>query len=197
MNTIKWIIEKNKIIEQQEKVRRNREEITHLKKQMSDLTINRNVAIYAYAVQKVNLGEEVHNYMEIIKQVSQDSIVQEYKNLQKELTKLENEIADYYYFIQIDLREKLEDLENPNIYTYYGLLEDDSVIRNIIDAEIIDYDENKTIIMPEKEFKSRRKTRHFYNKISFKYLEALTRDNSFEVEGKDLGKVKILTPERK
>ena len=197
MNTIEGIIKDNKILEKKEKILKNKQEITRLKKQMSDLTINRNVAIYAYAVQKVNLSEEVHSYMEIMKQVSEDPIVQEYKKLQKELMKLEEEIADYYYFIQINLREKLEKLENPNIYTYYGFLDDDPVIRNIIDAEIIDYDEDNTIIMPEKEFKSNRKIRHFYNKISFKYLEALAKDNSFEVEGKDLGKVKVLTPKSK
>ena len=58
-------------------------------------------------------------------------------------------------------------------------------------------DDANTVIMPNKELKSRKKARHFYNKTSFKYLEALINDSNYSLEEKNLGKVKILTKENK
>ena len=197
MNNLEKVIEDNKVLEKKEKIFNNKKEIVHLKKLISDLKIHRNVALYASAAEHFAWGEEVHNNLSIMKNISSDPWVQEYIVLKKQLDELENEISDYYYFMQINLREILVDLDDPDVNIYYGVLDDEEVMNNVISAELIDYDPDKTIILPEKELNSKRKLRHFYNKVSFKYLDELSKDNSFNVETKKLGKVKVLSPNRK
>ena len=190
MNSIKEVIEKTKIKEKQEELIKNKETALKLKVKMSDLKLNYNVALYAYALEKIEHREELSKYFQIIEELEKDPNVIEYVNLTKQLAEVKEKIADYYYFIQINLREKLIDIDYPDIYVYH-ISYDEELLKNIIDDELIEYDENNIIIYPPKEIDSNRKNRHFYNKVSFKYLEGLTKDNSFSLDGKRLGKVKI------
>lgn len=190
MNSIEEVIKKAKIKEKQEELIKNKETLLKLKVKMSDLKLNYNVALYAYALEKIEHREEVSKYFQIIEELEEDPNVIEYISLMEQLAEIKEKIADYYYFIQINLREKLIDIDYPDIYVYHISYEEE-LLKNIIDDELIEYDENNTIIYPLKEIESNRKNRHFYNKVSFKYLEGLTKDNSFSLEGKRLGKVKI------
>ncbi len=190
MNSIEEVIEKTKIKEKQEELIKNKETALKLKIKMSDLKLNYNVALYAYALEKIEHREELSKYFPIIEELENDPNVIEYINLTNQLAEVKEKIADYYYFIQINLREKLIDIDYPDIYVYH-ISYDEELLKNIIDDELIEYDENNIIIYPPKEIDSNRKNRHFYNKVSFKYLEGLTKDNSFSLDGKRLGKVKI------
>lgn len=190
MNNIESIVKKYKINEMQEELNKDKETILKLKRKISDLKLNRNVSLYAYSLDKILYGEESSKYMKIKKELEEDSNVLEYIKLKEQLDTLYSKIADYYYFIQIDLKEKLTDIDYPDIYIYY-VSYGEELLKNIIDDELIEYDENNTIIYPPKEIKSNRKNRHFYNKTSFKYLEELTKDHSFSTQNKNIGKVKI------
>lgn len=174
-----------------EEVNRKKSNILKLKVRISDLKLNRNVALFAYARDKVIYGEDVHENIEIMNSLKDDSRVIEYLELQDQLDEIKDYLADYYYLVQIDLREGIEDID-PDIYTYYGYLDDDEIIKNIVTAELEDYDEKHTIILPPKELKSKRKLRHFYNRVSFKYLEGVVIDNDTSLDNKRLGKVKII-----
>ena len=53
--------------------------------------------------------------------------------------------------------------------------------RSIVNPNIIVEDANNhTIIYPQTDFNSKRKSRHFYNNASFKYLEHYTEDYEFK-----------------
>ena len=186
MNKIKEIVNDNYLLEQKEKLLKNRLEIIHLKKLISDLKINYNVAKYAYLVENENPNNE------LLKELEKDSNVEKYLVLDKKLKELELEIVNYYYFIQTELIDQLKNIDYPDIYIYYGMLENNEIFKNIIDSNITTDIKNKNLILPIKNKESKRKSRHFYNKTKFKYLESLISDNSFSLEEKKLGKVKIL-----
>ena len=192
MNKIEEIVDLYNLKEQREKLIKNKEEISHLKKLMSDLKINRNVAIYAYATQKMILGEEIDSYLNIVNSLKDDSNVQEYISLARRLYLLEREKINYYRSIQIGLRNRLTYQSEPDIYVYYGMFEEDPITKNIVSNKLAFMDKVDTVVFPSKELKSNRKLRHFYNKTSFKYLEELSKDNSYSLEEKNLGKIRVL-----
>ena len=197
MNKIEETVELYNLKEKGEKLKKSRAEIIHLKKLASDLKINRNVAIYEYAMQKVVLGEEIHSYLSVADKLRDDPNVQKYREIITKIYWLERQAVEYYRGIQIALRNRLAFFEEPDIYVYYGTFDDKQLTRNIISDDLMLLDDANTVIMPNKELKSRKKARHFYNKTSFKYLEALINDNNYSLEEKNLGKVKILTKENK
>ena len=95
--------------------------------------------------------------------------------------------------IVIDLREELSKHELPNIYVYQ---EDnhDPLFRHIIVPDRIvtaSFTEDGMAIFPLYILDSNREFRHFYNKTSFKYLEELSIDRSYNLENKRFGKVII------
>ena len=197
MNKIEETVELYNLKEKGEKLKKSHAEIIHLKKLASDLKINRNVAIYEYAMQKVVLGEEIHSYLSVADKLRDDPNVQKYREIIAKIYWLERQAVEYYRGIQIALRNRLAFFEEPDIYVYYGTFDDKQLTRNIISDDLMLLDDANTVIMPNKELKSRKKARHFYNKTSFKYLEALINDNNYSLEEKNLGKVKILTKENK
>ena len=168
----------NEIKEQRERIISNKKKILSLTVQISDLSINNNVAKYIYY-------SDYENYDEC-SLLEDDPKVQEYLVLKEELDSLKHETIDYYKNIQINLKDSLED-EDIDIYVYNG-----KVNRNIINKEQLSNNAG-TIIYPVKELNSKRKLRHFYNKKSFKYLEELTKDNNYSLDNKNLGRVKILS----
>lgn len=197
MNKIEETVELYNLKEKGEKLKKSRAEIIHLKKLASDLKINRNVAIYEYAMQKVVFGEEIHSYLSVADKLRDDPNVQKYREIITKIYWLERQAVEYYRGIQIALRNRLAFFEEPDIYVYYGTFGDKQLTRNIISDDLMLLDDANTVIMPNKELKSRKKARHFYNKTSFKYLEALINDSNYSLEEKNLGKVKILTKENK
>ena len=148
-------------------------------------------------MQKVVLGEEIHSYLSVADKLRDDPNVQKYREIITKIYWLERQAVEYYRGIQIALRNRLAFFEEPDIYVYYGTFDDKQLTRNIISDDLMLLDDANTVIMPNKELKSRKKARHFYNKTSFKYLEALINDNNYSLEEKNLGKVKILTKENK
>ncbi len=195
MNNIEEIVSLYNIKEKRELMNNNRKEITHLKKLMSDLKINRNVAIYASCMQEILSGDEIYNYLSFMESLKDDPDVQEYIKLYRQVCMLEEQIVNYYRSIQIGLRNRLSYDKTPDIYVYYGTYNDKIFARNIIGPELTFLNDDNTFIFPDKEMKSRRKARHFYNRTSFKYLEELSKDDSLSLEGKNLGKVKVLKRE--
>lgn len=183
---------------QRENIINNQRKILELKTKISDLKINRNVAIYAHSLDEILLGEEIHGNLTVMNNLNQDSNVQTYIKLRKELESLEREKIDYYKDIQTKLKDNINKIVDPNIYVYYGRDEDNEIItKNIINSKTSYLKQNNTVILPLNELESKRKIRHFYNRTRFKYLEELTRDSNLSIEKKNLGKVKILSKGRK
>lgn len=208
MERIKNIVNDLDIPTKREKLQSAKLEIQNIKVAMSNLTLNRDVAKYAYNLDKMlqiinlrtkeayhqmkQLREEMY-YLEIIPEVV------EYQRLWARIKELEQSISEYYRTIQIDLRKELIYEKKPEIYVYQGFINNPNDLQLskhiIIPGTMQAYYNPETVptIYPESSIiKSNREARHFYNQVSFKYLEQLTEDYSFDLEGKDLGKVKVL-----
>ena len=201
MNEIKDIIEYCEIEKKREKLNRNKVLIPHIKRLMSDLCININVSKYAYYksnLQSENSSEtEREYYLEELNKLSNDKNVLEYIEFEKYLNSLYEEIIDYYRTIQEELRYELLELDTPDIYVLQKPIDDNGYkkAKHIINKDaIVGYKGSfkETLIMPNKINSSKRKNRHFYNQVSFRYLEELSKDYTFDLDNKDIGKVKIL-----
>ncbi len=175
---------------------------------MSQLTMNREVGQYAFNLDeyfyyinllKKNKSEKIYKKLDElyfkIRSVENEKDILEYRNLRDEIKSLDEECKKLFKLINIDLREKLIYNEIPCIFVYQGCLGDNiKYSRNILNPKLIcgyteDFD---TVIYPEYELKSNRELRHFYNRVSFKYLDEITRDFSYDLDGKELGKVRII-----
>ena len=181
----------------------NRVDITKCNVSMSNMaTDDRRIAMYANDLEQIQflLKENNPANLDEIKRIRAELAnlekckgVREYKAVLEYRSMLEAQISDYYRIINVDLRKELLDMTLPDIFVSQGTC----VGRHVIEAgtylyspELADYD---TLIIPNQmDLTSARNARHFYNQVSFKYLEQLTQDFSYDPEEKDLGNVRIL-----
>ncbi len=203
---IKYVVESLEIPQLKKELQEDRKRLFELKCEMSRLTFDRNVGLYAYYVDEIdylitklenNTPEKVKEIVSQIKQLEFQAMqmtscpgVNEYSMLRDEYYELLLK-NDYYLAINIGLRERLPQfVEMPKIYVEQSHFDFD---KHIIDGSPLKpVDENSSIVVdPLYYMESLRDYRHFYNKVSFKYLEQLCEDYSFDLEGKKLGKVRI------
>lgn len=201
MEAIKEIIESLEIPEKKKAFNERRELISKIKFTMSGLEKkNRMVALYAYNLKNIPLEQDEITRKKLILAntmlLHKEPDVESYESLRKDLTQTDSIASEYYKAIQKDLREELLDLKLPEIYIYQGLLDVGhyTVCRHIIVPNTIqtveDEKEAERIIYPVKPLESKNKLDGFYNRTSFRYLEAMTEDYSFSLEGKNLGRIK-------
>ncbi len=202
MSDLKELIDALEIKEKRERLKHNKIVILQIKKRMSDLSLYWNVSKYIYACDKLKYCEEYEkeDYLERIKALKDDKEVIAYIELKKHLDKLYDEIRDYYLSVQKDLREELLYYDLPEIFVDQGSVIDGGNLKEakhiVVPSAMLFYEGNdcgESLVGPYAQLDSKRKKRHFYNKVSFRYLEELTKDDSFDLENKDLGKVKVYT----
>ena len=216
MKIIEEIVNYLDIPKKKERLINSRSRMLELKSKMSSLTIHKTVATCVYNMGTIeffqknfaSLSKEDKAYAEkeIAKLMTQqayleeDKLVQEYNSLLAEFIMEKRSADEYYQTIQIGLRNELLDQQLPEIYIYQGALNPDrkfKLARHIIGANSVEMfetpDQMPTIIYPSTLVESKRKLDKLYNKTSFRYLEQLTTDYSYDLENKDLGNVRILT----
>ena len=181
-----------KLKEQKEKIITNKTKILQIKKKLSDLKLNHNVATYAYSMDKITWKEEVDKYLKITEDLKKDEKVQEYIKLDNQLNSLEQEKINYYKDIQITLKDEINKRNKPTAFVYFNKDKNNIITRDITSSQLSLLELNNEVVLPYNELKSKRKRRHFYNRVSFKYLEELTNDNDFSIENKNLGNIKKL-----
>ena len=203
---VKDIVDYLRIPEKKEKAGLNRETIRECNYALSNMAAaDRNVALYAsYLEEWYRLLAECNpdNYartQEIrsqMQQLEKFKAVREYNFVLSYRHELERQISDYYQPIQ---KDELISQKLPEIYVSQGIVLFNpqlKMAKHIIipGTTIAAYEDNfETTIFPEsKPITSAREARHFYNKVSFRYLEQLAEDYSYDLESKDLGKVKVL-----
>ncbi len=185
-------LELKKLRKQKEKIIENDSKILHLKKKLSDLKLNHNVATYAYSIDKITWKEDVDKYLKITENLKQDEKVQEYIKLDNQLKSLKQEKISYYKDIQTTLKNEINKRNESTPFVYFNEDKNNVITRDITSSQLSLLELNNEVVLPPKELKSKRKRRHFYNRVSFKYLEELTKDNNFSIENKNLGNVKKL-----
>ena len=210
-NEIKDIVDYLEIKEKKKELENNRDRIFKLKCDMSKMTFDRKVGIYAYYLDEIHYlveliknGNEkyrkkyfdkIRNINSIIKDMCEDPDIIKYNELRDEYYDLlfNNE---YYETINIGLKEELSKLELPLIYVEQSHFDFDKHI--ITGKGLNPKDENDAIyVEPIYKMESIRDYRHFYNRVNFKYLEGLCEDYSFDLKGKNLGKVRIRNLKRR
>ena len=180
--------------------------LKYTKKRMERLEDSKLIKRYKRKVERLNYlnnNFDRNHYRELVRlrrsvdNLEHFSQVEYYKRLYNDVLQLEEYIKKYYITINILLRKELLDHNIPNIYVFQGILDIDSnlkLYRNIVSPNTVktELDDNDIGLYPKKDIQSRRKYRSFYNRVSFKYLESLSKDCSFDVEGKKLKNVKVL-----
>jgi hypothetical protein len=204
---IKDIVDYLGIREKKKQLDEGKERLFKLKCEMSRMTFDRKVGLYVYYL------DEIHYLVELIKDCDsekREKYFEKLRELDKKLSSQQNDPDiikynelrdeylkllfnnDYFTTVNIGLREELSSLDLPPIYVEQSHFDHD---KHIITKEPLKaIDENDAIYVdPLFDLESIRNYRHFYNKTSFKYLEGLCNDYSFDLKGKDLGKVRIRT----
>ena len=194
------------IVEGLGRLMQNTLKIFQIKSDMSKLTLNREVGLYLLDREKIATLKQEGKEEDLetkrlkaeVRWLSKKNDIIAYNALADTLDLLKGENQEYYRSIQVDLREELLNMQLPQIFVYQGALDDKGELklcRHIISPSSVMafYKEgSETIVYPMKPEMSQREARHFYNRTSFRYLEELTKDNSFSLKGKKLGKVKTL-----
>lgn len=206
---VKEIVDYLDIPEKRKKVELNRQEILKCDVAMSNMAVDdRKVAMYAHDLDRIHflLNEGNSANLEEIKRIREEMTklekckpVREYIFVRSYKDSLMDQISEYYKTIQKDFRDELISQKLPEIYVSQGIVSFNpelKLAKHIIipGTTIATYEDNfETTIYPEsKPITSAREARHFYNRVSFRYLEQLTEDYSYDLEGKDLGKIKVL-----
>ena len=202
---IKNIVEDLDIDYKRNLVDENKSKIFDKEREMAKLTFDRKIGKYAfnldayfYYMNLINKSKysrfrnEIKNrlnelYFDIIK-AENDKDVLEYKKLRDEVKLLKDEYRDYYKTINIDFRECLCSLDYPDIFVFQGDITDDvKFYRSIIDSNQF-YgcygDISDLVVYPNSELVSHREFKHFYNKISFKYLEDVSKNLDYDLDKK-------------
>lgn len=209
---IKYCVEKCQISEKRNSHENAKIKMFQLDRKMANMKFNRQIGLYAFKLDRYEYLLQILNTLPINKQAAiktelsrlQDEInemesnrdIREYKCLRDEYTVLKESLSDYPKSINIALRNELKHLELPDIYIYtedrevsiyHHIIQDNRYILIIPELS----KGKNTVIYPIYEMHSNRDYRHFYNKISFKYLEELSKDYTFDIQEKQLKKLKV------
>ena len=210
MNKIKRIVKRLDIPEQRKEYLNNKKYIEEMLRAMEELNGFEEVQQYIFLLHECDtklaeiktasygeirrLSVIIHKLQDEIKKIEGNKLVSEYKMYRDTYYELKQRNSMYYKTINVGLRQELSFLKLPEIYVYQGVLECNThykLLRHIIVPNKVVYyrDMPATIISPVDDIESKKKTRHFYNRVSFKYLDQLAEDGTFDVKVKKLGKV--------
>ena len=208
--SIKELVNMHNISERKEEYLRNRELIYKLERLLARMSLDHKVGTYINNRDKYHdlIDKREHAKGKELDMINKEIIIQskkmkllddgshkvkEYIETERECQILKDMLGDYYRAINEGFRYEFNSYEVPNIYVYQGNVANIVVTKNIILPDIKEIYEvtNDIIVFPPYELKSNREYRHFYNRVSFKYLEKMTEDYTFDLDNKNIGKVKI------
>lgn len=183
---------------EKDKLNYYRQTIFENERKMTKLTMDRNVGLYVLNCERYldlikngkTYGEEMIKITETMRSLEHLDGVKEYKELKDINESIKMKICNYYKNINCSLRRKIyastrmPDIYVKSEYNYTHVIND---YDDLIDDEL----PNATLIEPVYEMTSKRDLRHFYNKTSFHFMEALIDDWDLDIGNKELGKVLI------
>ena len=199
---IKMIVEELQIPYLRKRFEDAKQTIFYLQSEMSSLTLDHLVGTYAHRldemcdiIQELEISKDSEKKI-LLKQklllldcknksIESNEKIQKYLSLRNKYFYLLSQNHDYYKAIQIDFKHALLDTDIPDIYVYQG---ENKHSKHIISGETKEHD---ALIYPFYDLESNRDFRHFYNQVHFRYLEGITKTNSFDLDKNDLGNVKI------
>lgn len=193
---LKDLIISSGLQEEKRKLQIYRDKIFQNESRMSKLTFDRNVGLYVFSFDKYldlissenSNEEEEEKLLDVMSSLEHLEGVQEYLRLREINDLLKTRIDNYFRDVNIGLRNRLINLDLPEIFVYGK-----DRITHIIDNKRIKsmLANVDTIIYPLYDIKSLRDLRHFYNKLSFHYLNEMVDDCDYDISSKKLGKIRI------
>ena len=200
---IERIVKDLKVHEKKENLIYERKKIYKNEREIARLVLNYNTGKMAHALDeyyylcnilaknqkdKIRIKKRLSELKKEINELGYFPEINHYLDLRTENAISKLNLDEYYKTINISLRYQLKQLELPDIYVYNG-----GCYKHIIDGKIKNELEDQSItVFPYYDISSKRDLRHFYNKLSFQYLENMTNDYSFDIEDKDLGKTRLM-----
>ena len=201
--SIKRISKESNIEDKKWKLLNDRKKFYQNEREMSKLVLDYNIGKFAHELDEYyyylwkfdadrsnqELLKKLDEIFTRVKKLEKAPGVSHYEDIRMDNARIKICLDDYYKTINILFRYKLCSIDLPSIYVYNG-----EVFKHIIDkSDNREKVEDKSVIIyPICEAPSKRDLRHFYNKTSYKYLEGISNDYSFDLEGKNLGKIRIL-----
>ena len=205
-NEIKEILDYYDMEQKKKELEDYRIKLFKNEREMAHLTFNRLVGLYAFnldkyldlvdlyflekdEVKKKKYQNDIDKIIDILDSLEDEEGVKKYIHLRMENVSIRRKMNSYYVYLNTIIRNRIKEFELPEIYVksgkneYKHIIDENKIINNIEDAEIV--------INPYIEIDALRRYRHFYNKTSFNYLEGVTKDLNFDLEGKKLGNVKV------
>ena len=201
---IQKLVDTLELKQKKEQMIRDQKRIFRVKSIMSQLTFDIEVAKYAallddseYYSAFIKRGKgtdkqlrEAHEYLKIVnarigitKLTSKKADYLRYRQEYQKLTRRH----PYYWTLQRSFRVGLMNIGTPAIF-----VEQKEQDINIVNPNEV-RESTATVVTPPYDMDSTRDYRHFYNRTSFRYLDSLVEDPTYELEGKNIGKVKVLT----
>ena len=146
------------------------------KKEIKKLERSSAVKMYLFKINRLNHLLETGNKKDIfeirmlrkeISTLENHYGVMKYKRFNDELLIFEEFIKKYYICINVILRNELLNYDIPDIFVYQGQVDGYDLYRNILvpNSVKIGLDNEDQVIYPDRELKSNREYRKFYNRI--------------------------------
>ena len=201
MEEIKQIVERLELEKLKEEYLDTLEYLFYLERQMADLTVQYEVGWYAHRLEEM---EDISKKLEKASPEKRELLCQKLKLLMIQNQKLEkNPEVDlykrtkgiyeevkrknhrYHQTLQKDFREELRNLKTIPYYVYQG--------ENRASKHILFPEKERRVadFYPVQDFTSKRRLRHFYNQLSYKYLESVSHTYDFNIKNNPVGKIKM------
>ena len=202
MEQIKKIIDDLELKQKKEEFLNNKEFLFWLERKMAEMTFQYEVGWYAHCLDEIDFlkksletaspkkKELLERKIELLQLQIQHLETKEeiliYKKTRELYHQIKEENHKYHQMLQKDFRERLRTIETIPYYVSQGC---GNKAKHIIHK---DEEKEEANVYPQKKLKSKRKYRHFYNKLSFQYLESIMETKDLTIKEKQLKKVKIM-----
>ena len=193
---LKMLVDFSLLKDEKRRLEYYRNKIFENGRSMAKLTFDRSVGLYALNFDRyldlLHNGntddEKARVFLDIMRTLEHLDGVKEYIRLRGDNAHLKYLIEEYFRQVNMNFRYDLCKMELPSIY-----VKSSDGFTHIIDDEknLENRNGNETIVYPLYNLESKRDLRHFYNKLSFHYLESLIDDCDFDISNKKLGKILI------
>ena len=209
---IREFVDECGIYEKKEKLIETKKRLFKLEREMADLAFDYEVGTYVHMLDECNdlrikkrtasgreavkIKNEISSMEKVLKKMENNSKIIEYLECKKEYLSILKNIGKYEKSINTDFRNCFYDYDVPNIFVFQGYVGKNKEIvsaKNIIlpDTVALYRKVSDVVIYPVEDNNSNRVLRHFYNRVSFKYLEEMTKDFNFDLQGKNIGKIRV------
>ena len=197
---IKKIVSECRIDEEREQFKIIKDKLFLLERKMANLTLDYGVGTYVHMLEEYSSLEPTDKRRKELKRklkvLGYNPSIIKYLEFKKYYDWYSYSLSNYAKGINVEFRNLVGQYKVPDVFVFQGYVDEYKRIasaKNIVipKVDMLYCDEKTIMIYPSYDITSNRELRHFYNRVSYKYLEAMTNDYCFDNDSKNIGKVKI------